>query len=81
MNKLIKAGLLKRIHVNQHHVKANKKDGGNRPVFTVKTYKENVTCYHVDVRGGVELVNRPNKPLSCGATVWIEIRDEVECEI
>ena len=79
MKRLLERGLLKRIHVNQHHVRANKKDGGERPVFTVKTYKENVTCHHVDVKGGVTLVNRPEKPLACGATVWIETRDEVEC--
>ena len=73
----IKQGLLKRIHVNQHNVRSNKKDGGNRPVFTVKTYKENIKCRHVDFKNGT-LINRPEKPLDCGATVWIETRDEVE---
>ena len=81
MKKLIKEGLLKRIHVNQHNVKANKKDFGNRPVFTVKTYKDNTTCHEVDIRGANKLVNSPEKPLACGATVWIETRAEVECVI
>ena len=30
------------IHVNQHVVKANKKNGVENPVLTCKTYKENI---------------------------------------
>ena len=76
----IKQGLLKRIHVNQHNVRSNKKDGGNRPVFTVKTYKENIKGNNLKIKGESILINSPKKPLSCGATVWIECRCEVEIE-
>lgn len=70
------------IHVNQHHIKANQK-GADLPVLTVKTYKENRRANQAIIRGpgGEELarlVYRPEKPLSCGARVWIETEMEVE---
>ena len=68
----------KRIHVNQHHVKANAKDGGDRPVITVKTYKSNDYAHGVVIHGPSSLLYRPNKPLSCGARVWIETDSNVE---
>lgn len=61
-----------RIHVNQHNIRANSKDGGERPVLTVKTYKENRTCNEVSWDGPSRLVYSPDEPLSCGARVWIE---------
>lgn len=69
--------MMKRIHVNQHNIRANAKDSGNRPVLTVKTYKENVTCNEVTIDGPSTLVYRPDKPLSCGARVWIETQADV----
>ena len=62
----------KKIHVNQHQIRANKKDGGNRNVITVKTYKDNVYGVEVNKEGPSRVVYSPNKPLSCGAKVWIE---------
>ena len=66
-----------RIHVNQHHIKANAKDGGNRPVLTVKDYKQNRKCNEVEFTNG-RVVYSPDKPLSCGARVWIETDDPVK---
>ena len=66
------------IHVNQHAVKANAKNGTNDPVLTVKTYKDNRYAYAVDVKGPSKVVYSPDKPLSCGARVWIETQSEVE---
>lgn len=65
------------VHVNQHHIKANAKDGGNRPVLTVKTYKDNRYAHEVELPDGCRVVYRPDKPLSCGARVWIETDGEV----
>ena len=65
------------IHVNQHVIKANKKNGTNNPVLTVKTYKENIYAYEVDVKGPSKVVYSPDKPLSCGAHVWIETQHGV----
>lgn len=67
-----------KIHVNQHNIKANSKDGGNRPVLTVKTYKTNTYAHEVNILGPSKLVYSPNKPLDCGAKVWIETEAEVE---
>ena len=65
------------IHVNQHVVKSNKKNGVNDPVLTVKTYKENRYAHEVDIKGDSKVVYSPDKPLSCGAHVWIETQGEV----
>jgi hypothetical protein len=65
-----------RIHVNQHHIKANAK-GAALPVLTVKTYKGNTTCNAVTINGPSRVVYSPSKPLSCGARVWIETESEV----
>lgn len=72
--------MLKRIHVNQHNIRANAKDGGNRPTITVKTYKSNTLCNRVKINGPSELVYRPNKPLSCGARLWIQTTADIEVD-
>ena len=65
------------IHVNQHVVKANKKNGTNDPVLTVKTYKDNRYAHSVEIVGPSKVVYSPDKTLSCGAHVWIETHAEV----
>jgi hypothetical protein len=65
------------IHVNQHVIKANKKNGVEDPVLTVKTYKENRYAHEVDINGPSKVVYSSDKPLSCGAHVWIETQGEV----
>lgn len=65
------------IHVNQHVIKANRATGANDPVLTVKTYKSNQYAHRVKILGESEIVYSPDKPLSCGAHVWIETQSEV----
>jgi hypothetical protein len=60
------------IHVNQHVIKRNSKLGENNPVLTVKTYNSNTYAHAVNIQGPSRVVYSPNKPLSCGARVWIE---------
>lgn len=67
----------KRIHVNQHKIRSNKKLRRNDPVLTVKTYKDNQYAHEILINGPCRLVYRPDKPLSCGAHVWIETDSEV----
>ena len=69
---------MKRIHVNMHKVRANKKHGTNEPVLTIKEGKTNTYCHEVDILGPSKVVYRPEKPLSCGARVWIETDAEIE---
>lgn len=65
------------IHVNQHVIKANRKNGVNNPILTVKTYKDNKYAHEVEILGPSKIVYQPDKPLSCGAHVWIETQSEV----
>lgn len=65
------------IHVNQHVIKANAKNGTNDPTLTVKTYKSNVYAHEVEIKGPAKVIYSPQKPLSCGAKVWIETESEV----
>ena len=47
--------------MNQHVIRSNSKQNKKDPVLTVKTSK----------------ANSPDKPLSCGAKVWIETHGTV----
>lgn len=71
------AAMIKRIHVNQHNIRFNKKTGSRRPVMSVKTSKKNHTGNSVEISGPCKVVYSPDKPLSCGARVWIETHSEV----
>ena len=66
------------IHVNQHKVKRNAKTGEREPVLTCKTYKSNDYAHEVMIAGPCRIIYRPDKPLSCGARVWIETESEVK---
>ena len=70
----------KKIHINMHKIRANKKHGTNEPVITVKTYKTNTYGHEVEILGDSKVVYSPNKPLSCGARVWIETDAEVKID-
>jgi hypothetical protein len=65
------------VHVNQHKIKSNAKTGAREPVLTVKTYKSNIYAHEVHISGPCKIVYSPDKPLSCGAKVWIETEYEV----
>jgi|TARA_R100000655_G_scaffold90931_1_gene131581 hypothetical protein len=67
-----------RIHVNQHKIRSNKKHNLNEPVITVKTSKSNTYGHEVEVLGPSKIIYSPDKPLSCGARVWIETEGEVK---
>ena len=70
----------KRIHVNQHKIRANGKLSVEErvPVITVKTYKDNTYCSEVFIDGPCRVVYSPDKPLSCGAKVWIETEGKIK---
>lgn len=70
------------IHINQHIIKSNHKTGAREPVITCKTYKDNTYAKSVVVldKHGEEackVIYSPDKPLSCGAKVWIETNNEI----
>ena len=72
--------MLTRIHVNQLNIRANNK-GADLPVITVKDYKRNRKVNQAVIMDGdrevARVVYRPDKPLSCGAKLWIETSLEV----
>lgn len=68
---------LKRIHVNQHVIKRNAKEGTADPPITVKTSKSNIYGSEIETLGAVRVVYSPDKPLSCGARLWIETEGAV----
>jgi hypothetical protein len=69
--------MLSKIHVNQHHIKANNTWNKSLPVFTVKQGKRNYYTEEVLIDGPSKLVYQPDDPLSCGARVWIETEAKV----
>ena len=68
----------KYIHINQHVIKSNHKNNKREPVVTVKTYKSNTYGHQVHILGECKVVYSPDKPLSCGAKVWIETTEWVK---
>lgn len=67
----------KKIHINQHKIRSNKKNNIEEPVITVKTSKSNNYAKEVEILGKSKLLYKPNNPLSCGAKVWIETNEKV----
>ena len=69
----------KRIHINQHVIRANARNNENKPVITIKTSKHNKYAHRVHIADACEVIYSPDKPLSCGAKVWIETDGAVYC--
>jgi len=65
------------IHVNNHVIKRNAKTGEREPTLTVKQGRKNTYAHSVEILGPSRVVYSPDKPLNCGATVWIETTAEV----
>lgn len=60
------------IHVNKQVLARNRKLCLNDPPITVKTYKANIYCQEVELSGTWRIMYRKDKPLSCGAVVYLE---------
>ncbi|MBE9212977.1 helix-turn-helix domain-containing protein [Plectonema cf. radiosum LEGE 06105] len=69
-----------RIHVNRHRIQQNLKQQNLVPVITVKHRGQNIYGFSVKINGPCEVVYRPEKPLSCGAVLWVETHSSVEVE-
>lgn len=68
------------LHVNQHLIRSNHATGAREPVITVKRGKRNVYGHEVAIDGPVRIVYSPDKPLSCGARVWISTAADVHVD-
>lgn len=60
------------VHVNQHVIRRNAKTGEREAVLSVKTYNNNTYAHEVVIHGPCVIRYSPDKPLPCGARVWIE---------
>ena len=59
------------IHVNRQHIAKNVKDGGDRPVYTIKRNGKTMYAREVQIDGPSRLIYN-GKQLSCGARAWVE---------
>lgn len=71
------------IHINRQIIDRNRKTGSREPVITCKNYKGNSygdTVIIKDKQGEevARIVYAPDKPLSCGARVYIETKADLE---
>lgn len=93
MIQYLKAGTIKRIHVDRRVIAQNRKSGGNAPSITVQTSKGPLKALRATVLGEGEMMQAGSftreyapgkwttdvvKPLSCGARVWFETKAAVE---
>lgn len=65
------------IHVNRQFIAQNANDGGNRPVYTIKTGGKTIYAREVEILGPSKLVY-DGRQLSCGARAWISTRSALK---
>ena len=65
------------VHVNQHVIRSNTKNGTDELVLTVKRGRSNEYAHEVEITGPSRIVYSAQKPLSCGARVSIETENDV----
>jgi len=61
-----------------HKINFNRRHATNNPVITVKTSHSNRYAHKVEILGPSTVIYRPEKPLSCGARIWIETDSKVK---
>lgn len=64
-----------KVHVNQHIIRANKTKGRSDPPLSVIRNGKVSRHHEVQLIGPAKIVYSPDKPLKCGARVWIEAED------
>jgi hypothetical protein len=64
--------VIKRIHVNQHIIRANKRTGAREAPIRIKMSRANIKCHAIEIHGPSSVVYSPDRPLACGARLWIE---------
>ena len=69
------------IHVNQHIIKANRKSGERTPPLSIKSFNKNGKATEISIDGKARVIYSPDKPLPCGAVVWIETDDDAIVEV
>ena len=70
--KTIKQGTIKRIVVNKHKIRA-----GDPQPLSIQTSRGPIAAAAIHIDGPSYINYRPDKPLKCGAKVWISTIAEV----
>lgn len=68
------------LHINMHHIRWNQSHDDKKPVITIKKEGQNIYCNKVKILGPSEIVYTPDKPLACGARVYLTTTSEVIAE-
>lgn len=74
----MKSGILSRIHVNQHIIKANRQNGESNPPLSIIRGGKTTHHMEIEINGPSKIIYSPQKLLSCGASIWIETTSEIE---
>lgn len=73
---------VKKIHINQHHIRSNKTKETDLPVITIKYSGKNYYCNEIEIDGPSTVKycgSGDQKPLiSCGARVVMETTSQVK---
>lgn len=64
-----------KVHVNQHIIRRNKTHGESVPPLTIIRGRKRERGNQIEIIGKSKVVYSPDKPLSCGARVWIVADD------
>jgi hypothetical protein len=65
------------IHVNKPQINRNRKQGTQDPVITVRSGDRISRCHVVEIQGACRVIYQPDRPLACGAIVWIEVPPKI----
>jgi hypothetical protein len=66
------------IHVNVNVIRHNKKYNNTLPACRVQEGSKTRYGREINILGPSKMVYRPEKPLNCGAKLWIETEGEIE---
>ncbi|MEM7712185.1 MAG: helix-turn-helix domain-containing protein [Cyanobacteria bacterium P01_A01_bin.68] len=72
-----------KIHVNRNNIRDNKDKTIEEliAVLSVKNTNTNTYGYSLKINGPCEIIYRPQKPLDCKATLWIETFSQVNVRL
>lgn len=74
---VLPASTIKRLHVDRHVIKRNRKTGATDPAITIQTSRGPLKAVRAEIAGPCTFVYSPGKPLKCGAELWIETHAQV----
>jgi len=75
--RLLRQGTIKRLHVDKRVITRNRTHGTQDPPITVQTSAGSLKAFEASWDGPSKMMYSPDKPLGCGARLWIETRAKV----